>query len=117
MPIHTANMRISAVNLPINTANSLIAFRLQPLYNFLIAPKSKFVDFCENIKYDGIGIQIRIAEGGIIMTANEKELIKLIRENDNPEQALMTAAVIILGYLKQHESFEVQAPVCLRELV
>lgn len=51
------------------------------------------------------------------MTENEKELIKIIRENDNPEDALMTAAVIILGYLKQHESFEVQAPVCLQALV
>jgi hypothetical protein len=51
------------------------------------------------------------------MTENEKELIKIIRENDNPEQALMTAAVIILGFLKQHESSEVQAPAYLRELV
>ena len=51
------------------------------------------------------------------MTENEKELIKLIRENDTPEQALMTAAVIILGFLKQHESFEEQAPVCLQALV
>lgn len=32
------------------------------------------------------------------------ELIKLIRENDNPERALMAAATIILGYLKQHGS-------------
>lgn len=39
------------------------------------------------------------------MTENEKELIKLIRENDNPGQALMTAAVIILGYLKHLESY------------
>lgn len=39
------------------------------------------------------------------MTENEKELIRLIRENDNSEQALMTAAVIILGFLKQHESY------------
>lgn len=50
------------------------------------------------------------------MTANEKELITLIRENDNPEQALMAAAVIILGYLKQHESSEEQAVVDLRVL-
>lgn len=42
------------------------------------------------------------------MTANEIELLNIIRENDNPETAIMTAAVIILGYLKQHESFEVQ---------
>lgn len=40
------------------------------------------------------------------MTETEKELIKLIRENDNPTQALMTAAVIIIGYLKQLESSE-----------
>lgn len=32
------------------------------------------------------------------------ELINMIRENDNPEQALMAAATIIIGYLKQHES-------------
>ena len=43
------------------------------------------------------------------MTENEKELIQLIRENDNPKQALMTAAVILLGFLKQHESSEAQA--------
>lgn len=49
------------------------------------------------------------------MTANEKELIKLIRENDKPGEALMTAAVIIVGFLKQHESFEEQAVVCLQE--
>ena len=51
------------------------------------------------------------------MTENEKELIKMIRENDNIGQALMMAAVIILGYLKQHESFEGQVSVGLQELV
>ncbi len=48
------------------------------------------------------------------MTDNEKELINMIRENDNPEEALMTAAVIILGFLKQHESSEVQVPAYLQ---
>ena len=43
------------------------------------------------------------------MNENEMELIKLIRENDNPERALMAAATIILGYLAQHGSFEEQA--------
>lgn len=43
------------------------------------------------------------------MTENEKQLIKLIRENDNPEQALMTATIIVLGFLKQHGSSEGQA--------
>ena len=49
------------------------------------------------------------------MTENEKELINMIRENDNPEDALMTATVIILSYLKQHESLIEQAPVYLQE--
>ena len=47
------------------------------------------------------------------MTENERELIKLIRENDNSEQALMTTTVIILGFLKQLGSSEVQAAVDL----
>lgn len=50
------------------------------------------------------------------MSNNEKELINIIRENDNPELALMTATLIVLGYLKQHESFEGQVPACLSEL-
>ena len=51
------------------------------------------------------------------MTDKEIELIKLIRENDNPDQALMAATVIILDFLKQHESSEVQAPAYLPVLV
>lgn len=47
------------------------------------------------------------------MTENEMELIKLIRENDNSEQAIVTAVNTILCFLTQHESSEVQAPVCL----
>lgn len=50
------------------------------------------------------------------MTENEIELITLIRENDNPEKALVTAVETILLYLKQHESFEEQASVDLLEL-
>lgn len=50
------------------------------------------------------------------MTKNEAELIKLIHENDNPEQALMTAAVIILGCLKQHGSSEEPFPAALQVL-
>jgi hypothetical protein len=50
------------------------------------------------------------------MTENEMELIRIIRENDNPEQALTMAVETILTYLKQHESSEVQAAVCLQAL-
>lgn len=48
------------------------------------------------------------------MTDNERKLIEIIRESKNPEQALITATVIILDFLKQHESSEVQAVVCLQ---
>ena len=47
------------------------------------------------------------------MTENEKELIKLILENDNPEKAVMTFAAII-DLLKQREASEEQASVYLR---
>jgi hypothetical protein len=50
------------------------------------------------------------------MTENEKELIKIIRENDNPEIALVTAVETILLYLKQHGSSQEQAAADLREL-
>ena len=50
------------------------------------------------------------------MTENEMELIKLIRENDNPETALTVAVETILLYLKQRESSQEQAVAALREL-
>ena len=50
------------------------------------------------------------------MTDNEMELINIIRENDNPEIALVTAVETILSYLKQHVSSQEQVAVDLREL-
>ena len=50
------------------------------------------------------------------MTANEIELIDLIRNNDNPDKALSTAVDIILLYLVQHESSEGRASVGHQEL-
>ena len=35
------------------------------------------------------------------MTKNERELLTLIRENENPEQALLTAVLIIGRVLEQ----------------
>ena len=48
-----------------------------------------------------------------MLSENGVELVGIIRENDNPEQALMVAATIILGYLKQHESSVEQVAVDL----
>ena len=39
------------------------------------------------------------------MTNNELELINLIRENENPEQALLTAVLIIGSFLEQSLSY------------
>ena len=50
------------------------------------------------------------------MGENELVLLNMIREKDNPAWALMTATLIVLGYLKQHESSEEQAAVVLRVL-
>lgn len=50
------------------------------------------------------------------MSENEMELIKMIRENDNPGQALMTAALIVLGQLKRSGSSEAPVPADLRVL-
>ena len=57
-----------------------------------------------------------LLKGVCLVCENELELIKLIRENDNPERALMVAATIILGYLKQHESSEEPVAVDLQAL-
>lgn len=51
-----------------------------------------------------------------MMSEYEIALISIIRENDKPEQALMAATLIILGYLKQLGSSEVQASAGLQEL-
>lgn len=48
------------------------------------------------------------------MSENQIELIDLIRENDYPEQALIVAASIIVGFLKQLESSVEQAFVGLQ---
>ena len=49
------------------------------------------------------------------MTENEKQLINLIRENENSAEALMIATAIIIDYLKRHESSEAPSAACLQE--
>ena len=48
------------------------------------------------------------------MTNKEMELLNMIRENDNPVQALMTAIIIVQGYLRQHGLDSTQDPADLR---
>ena len=49
------------------------------------------------------------------MSTHEIELLKIIRESKNPEQAVLTAIEIITEYLRQPESFEAQAAAYLQE--
>lgn len=75
----------------------------------------EFVDLSQNSFYNGEKEQMFHCCKGedTVMNENELELIRIIRENDNPGQALMTATTIILGFLKQHESSEEQVAVGL----
>lgn len=43
------------------------------------------------------------------MNDNEIELLKLIRDNDDPGRAMLIATQVILEYLAQHGSSEGQA--------
>lgn len=40
----------------------------------------------------------------------EERLLEMIRTNDNPGRALMTATMIVLGYLKQQRSSSEPSP-------
>ena len=51
------------------------------------------------------------------MTENELKLIDMIRNNDNPEQALQIAVEIIIDYLNHHESSKSISSVVCRESV
>lgn len=46
------------------------------------------------------------------MTNNEAELLKLINENDNPEQAILTAIMVFTAFLEQLEAAPAPQAVC-----
>ena len=50
-----------------------------------------------------------------MMTENEKILIDMVRENDNPMEALIKATGIVISFLMQHGSSEEQAVVYPQE--
>ena len=49
------------------------------------------------------------------MTNNEKELLYIIRNHDNPEQALKIALDLMYLFLKQHEEPQCTSSENLRE--
>lgn len=50
------------------------------------------------------GVIVFYWEENCAMTNNQKELLELIYENDNPEQAVLTAINTIISFLEQHGS-------------
>jgi hypothetical protein len=51
------------------------------------------------------------------VTENEIKLINIVRERENPVQALIIAINVIVSYLVQHESYPKPLPVVPREQV
>lgn len=49
------------------------------------------------------------------MKENEIELLRMIHENDNPEQAVLLAIEIFTAFLEQPEVIQELRPVDLRE--
>lgn len=50
-----------------------------------------------------------------MMNENEMELLRIIRENDSPENALLIAVDVILKYLRRPGSSEEQVAAGLQE--
>lgn len=46
------------------------------------------------------------------MSENEIELFRIVYENDDPEQAVMTAIKVFTAFLEQHEAVPTQQAVC-----
>ena len=55
-------------------------------------------------------------ERGFIMSKNKIELLNIVRENDYPEEALLTAVEIISSFLEQCVSYQEPSPGFLQEL-
>ena len=51
------------------------------------------------------------------MSTHENELFKIIRENDNPEQAVLTAIEVFTAFLEQLEAVPAQQADGLQECV
>ena len=50
-----------------------------------------------------------------MLSENNIALLQMIRDSKDPEQALLTATLVILDFLSQHESSEAPSAVCLSE--
>ena len=56
-----------------------------------------------------------MVKGYSLMTNNEKELLNIIHQHSQPEQAIEIAIKTILGFLEQHGSYQEPSVAFLQE--
>ena len=67
--------------------------------------KLTIVKDCGKLKIEHLFDETVLSERGIVgMTSKQEELIELILEDEEPEQAVQIAIDTILSFLMQHES-------------
>lgn len=67
--------------------------------------KLTIVKDCDKLKIERLFGETVLSERGIVwMTSKQEELIELILEDEEPEQAVQIAIDTILSFLMQHES-------------
>ena len=59
---------------------------------------------------------IAVLKGVLIMTDLEKEVIEMMKNYHDPEEALMIATSIVIELLKQHESDHEPSVACLQAI-
>ena len=80
--------------------------------------RQKSIDYSEYIIYTDFRTLVRLLcmrKGSGKMAYNENDVIKKIRESRDPDKAMQIATEIILDYLMQRESSQLQSAVPLPE--
>ena len=73
------------------------------------------IDYSKDFTYTVFRTFVRLQERGNGMSTHEAELFNIIYENDNPEQAVLTAIEVFTAFLEQLEEVPKQQPGDLQE--
>ena len=100
----------------------VVVWRLAPPHFFvpvlLDTIRQNYIDGskCFEYNYFRTIVRISLSKGGKKMLRNnEEEFFKIIRENDNPEQAAVIAIKVFAAFLARLEANQELPTVCLRE--
>ena len=78
-------------------------------YNLTDIIRQISIDYSESFLYTDYRTNVCL-EGGCGMSTHEAELFMIINENDNPEQAVLTAIEVFTAFLKPLEASPEQQP-------